>query len=316
MKKEIVTGVVVLIIYISKGYTGGVQLRERGVVTSFILAFFLDFGDTKSWKMDTKVRRTDLNRFIPNEHGLHIHVIEHLFPGDTLFLLSHGFTGSVQSHVISTLRSFLTEKQLSNISIDFTNNLNEAEGEFLHHTISAEVEDLEVICRLYRDRFKKIFFVGHSMGCTISTLLGLKIEIDGLLLIAQPFSIRDVIHQIARATFGDEQAALAKWEREGTFAIYKEKDQAFYPLSYEFYRDLMKVQPEAVRGIQVPTVIIYSTTDPIVPSDDSVRLFETISSTQKKLIAIPDAPHSFDHAAATEALVREMEEAIQFLTHI
>lgn len=266
--------------------------------------------------MDTKERRNDLKRFILNKNGLHIHVIEHLYPGDSLFLLSPGFTGSVQSHVIATLRSFLSEKQFSNISIDFTNNLNEAEGEFLHHTISAEVADLEVIYKLYRDRYKKIYLVGHSMGCTVSTLFGPKYDIDGLLLIAPPFSMRDIIDQIARATFGDEQAALAKWEREGTFAIYKEKDQAYHPLSYEFYRDLSKIQPHDVQGIQVPTAIIYSTADPVVPPEESVRLFEMMGSQHKKLIAIPDAPHSFDHGAATESLLQEVEKAILFLTEV
>ncbi len=257
-----------------------------------------------------------MKRLIPNQHGLHIHVIEHLYPGDALFILSHGFTGSVQSHVIATLRSLLMDKKISTISIDFTNNLNESEGEFLNHTISAEVEDLEVIYEAYRDRYKKIYLVGHSMGCTISTLFSLKHDVDGLLLIAPPFSIRDVIHGIARATFGDEQAALEKWEREGTFSIYKEKDQAYYPLSYEFYRDLCRVDPQAVRGIQVPTAIIYSSADPVVPPLDSERLYETVGSLHKKLIEIPDAPHSFDHAAATEALVQEVWGAILFLTQI
>lgn len=257
-----------------------------------------------------------MKRFIPNSQGLHIHVIEHLYPGDTLFLLSHGFTGSVDSHVIATLRSFLSEKRLSNISIDFTNNLNESEGEFLHHTISAEVADLEVIYKLYRDRYKKIYLVGHSMGCTVSTLFALQYDIDGLLLVAPPFSIRDVIDGIARAAFGDVQAALAQWEREGSFSIYKEKDQTYYPLSYEFYRDLMKMEPRDVQGILVPTAIIFSTADPVVPPDESVRLYETLGSPSKKLIAIPDAPHSFDHAVATEALLQEVEEALKFLIQV
>lgn len=255
-----------------------------------------------------------MKRLIPNRHGLNIHVIEHLYPGDALFLLSHGFTGSVQSHVISTLRSFFMDRQISSISIDFTNNLNESEGEFLNHTISAEVEDLEAIYEAYRDRYKKIYLAGHSMGCTVSALFSLKHDADGLLLVAPPFSIRDVIHGIARATFGDEQAALAKWEREGSFSIYKEKDQAYYPLSYEFYRDLCRIDPQAVQGLHVPTAIIYSSADPVVPPLDSVRLYETVGSLRKKLIEIPDAPHSFDHEAATEALVQEVERAMLFLT--
>ncbi|MBP1933603.1 alpha/beta hydrolase [Ammoniphilus resinae] len=254
-----------------------------------------------------------MNRFIPGKVGLNIHVKENLFPGRELFILCHGFTGSIQSHVISATRNVLTEQQLSNVSVDFTNNLNEADGQFVNHTLSGEVADLEVIFHSYRDAYESIYLVGHSMGCTVALQFSLDFSPSGLLLIAPPYSMKDIILEIAKATYGDSKTGLEKWKREQTIPIYKEKDKAYYPLSYEFYRDLEQIEPHRYVGISSPAAVIYSATDPVVPPRQSVQLFETIGSVRKKLLLVDDAPHSFDTPPATAKLLKNVQQGIQFL---
>jgi len=255
-----------------------------------------------------------LKRYIPNPQGLRIHHVEHHHSDDQLYILAHGFTGSLDSHVIASFRQFLNQAGLSNVSIDFTNNLNESDGQFEHHTISGEVNDLKVIYDAYRDRYQKIYLVGHSMGCTVASQFALQHEVDGLLLVAPPFSIRDIILGIAQATFGNVRAALAKWERDQTFPIYKERDQTHYPLSYEFYQDLSQIDPSAIERISSPSVIIYSLADPVVPPAQSVQLFHSLGTDHKKLFEIDAAPHSFDTPGATQALLEAGEQAIEFLS--
>lgn len=254
-----------------------------------------------------------MKRYLHNMKGLRIHHLEHHHGDDQLFILSHGFTGSLNSHVIISLRNYLDKKGISNVSIDFTNNLNDSDGSFTYHTITGEVADLKVVYDAYRQRYKKVFLLGHSMGCTVSAQFALENEVDGLLLVAPPYSMRDMILGFAKATYGDVQAALAKWERDKTFPIYNRKDQSSYPLDFGFYRDLSCIHPGAYRNIQVPSVIIYSSEDPVVPPSQSIRLFKTLGAAEKKLLEIPAAPHSFDTPTATEALLQAGEEAIQFL---
>lgn len=254
-----------------------------------------------------------MQRFLHNQHGLKIHHLEHHHNHDQLFILSHGFTGSLDSHVIASLRHHLNQQKISNISIDFTNNLNQSDGSFTNHTISGEVEDLKVVYDAYRDRYKSVYLVGHSMGCTVAAQFALEQEVDGLLLVAPPFSIRDIILGIAKATYGDVQAALRKWEQDRTFPIYKEKDQVYYPLSFEFYQDLNQIDPGAYKAIKTPTVIIYSSADPVVPPAHSIHLFNTIGAEEKKLLEILSAPHSFETPGATQALIEAGNQAIEFL---
>jgi len=254
-----------------------------------------------------------LDQYIENKQGLKIHTIEHLFEVDEVFLLCHGFTGSVQSHVIAQIRSLLTEHQLSSVSIDFTNNINDSEGDFSGHTVSGEVEDLEVIYERVIQRYKKVYLVGHSMGCTVSLQFALKRKPDGLVLIAPPYSMRDIIDTIAKTNHQDGTAALEKWEKEGTTSIYKESMKTYYSLDYGFYQDLLTIDPRRYQSIEVPTVIIYSPADPLVPPVDSERLYEELGAEKKRLVSIENAPHSFDTPVSTRALVEKFHESLQFL---
>ncbi|RXT07843.1 carboxylesterase [Ammoniphilus sp. CFH 90114] len=263
--------------------------------------------------MEEKRGKPKVKRYLHNQQGLKIHHVEHHHDDKQLFILSHGFTGSSNSHVIASLRKYLNHKEISNVSVDFTNNLNDSDGSFRDHTITGEIEDLKVVYDAYRNRYERIYLIGHSMGCTVSANFALQNEVDGLLLVAPPFSIRDIILGVAKATYGDVKAALAKWEQEKTFPIYNQKDQTSYPLAYEFYRDLSRFNPVDYQGIQARSVIIYSNEDPVVPPSQSVRLFNTLGTQEKKILEVASAPHSFDTPTATEALIQAGEEAVQFL---
>ncbi|RKD26752.1 hypothetical protein BEP19_16255 [Ammoniphilus oxalaticus] len=254
-----------------------------------------------------------MGRYIKNRKGLNMYVKEHLFGDDEVFLLCHGFTGSIQSYVISETRAYLREREISSISIDFTNNINQAEGDFSQHTLTAEVEDLAVIYETVASRFKKVYLIGHSMGCTVALQFCLKQAVDGLLLIAPPYSMKDIIYIIADNNDGDAKAAIQKWERDGGYRFFKEKTQAYYTLSYDFYRDLDSQDPSRYRSIKVPTAIIYSLTDPLVPPVDSERLFSEISAERKMLRAIPDAPHSFNDPLSRQRMLQEVAQSLQFL---
>lgn len=253
-----------------------------------------------------------VHQYLTNRRGLNIHIEEHLFDGDDVFLLCHGFTGSILSHVIATVRTYLRDKQISSVSIDFTNNINDSEGDFLHNSVTGEVEDLEVIYERVLQRYKRVFVLGHSMGCTVSLEFALRKEVSGLILVAPPYSMKEIIDQVARAHHVGDRDALEKWREEGTYPVYKERNQKYYPLSYEFYEDLSNLDPKRYRLIHVPSVIIYSLADPLIPARDSERLFEELGSEKKRLIAVENAPHSFNNSESTTLFIEKFEESLAF----
>lgn len=254
-----------------------------------------------------------MDQYRKNEQGLNIHTIEHLFEGDEVFLLCHGFTGSVQSHVIRQIRSYLKEAKLSSVSIDFTNNINDSEGDFSLHTVSSEVDDLKVIYDSVLKRYSKVYLIGHSMGCTVSLQFALHYKVDGLILIAPPYSMKDIIDTIAKTTHGDGEEALRKWAEEGTTSFYKESLNRYYSLNYSFYQDLLKIDPKRYRDLHVPSVIIYSLADALVPPEDSEKLCKEIGAGAKRLIPIFDADHSFLDPKSTAELLHQCKESILFL---
>jgi pimeloyl-ACP methyl ester carboxylesterase len=240
-----------------------------------------------------------LETFIRNSRAQRIHLIENTFGNDSLFLLCHGFTGSSASHVIASLRDVLTQNRFDNVSIDFTNNLNESDGEFEFHTISQEIEDLRDVYTHYRDTYKRFYLIGHSMGCTVVTQFAVTTPVDGLILVAPAFNIAEVILSFAEE---DADAAVAKWREQGTVPIYKEAHDRYYPLRFSFYEDAVSLPYAHVQNIRCPSLIIYSDADAVVPPAQSQTLFAQIGSTDKEIVNIPGADHSFESLVFTQSL--------------
>ncbi|GIM47334.1 alpha/beta hydrolase [Collibacillus ludicampi] len=240
-----------------------------------------------------------MKKFLINSRGQRIHLIENTFGKDSLFILCHGFTGSSDSHVIASLRDVLTQNRMDNVSVDFTNNLNESEGEFENHTISLEIEDLRDVYTHYRDTYDHIYLLGHSMGCTVVTQFAIETPIDGIILAAPAYNIAEVIISFAEE---DVDTAVAKWREQGTVPIYKEAHDRYYPLRFSFYEDAIAIPYERVREIVCPCLVIYSDADTVVPPEQSQALYDRIGSSDKEIVNISGADHSFESPSFTKQL--------------
>ncbi|GAB7387042.1 hypothetical protein BSNK01_08780 [Bacillaceae bacterium] len=254
-----------------------------------------------------------MERYLLNKHGLRMHIVEHLFGEERLFILCHGFTGSTDSHVIKCVREMLTEMGESNVSLDFTNNLNLSEGNFAKHTIRGEIEDLDVVYRKYRGRFRRIYLIGHSMGCTVVTQYAAREPVDGLILVAPAYSIKEVIEAMAKAQGKSLAESLAEWKEKGTIQVYKAAHDRYYPLAYSFYEDLLQLDLTVYGRIACPVSVIYSTDDAVVPPEQSRKMFAAIASQNKELIVVKGAPHSFDTPGATGDLRRAVQRCLEKL---
>lgn len=247
-------------------------------------------------------------KYILNSRGQRLHLVENTFARcDTLFLLCHGFTGSSDSHVIASLRHVLSDSNLDNVSIDFADNLNLSEGDFADHTISREIEDLHDVYRHYRHQYKQVVLIGHSMGCTVASQFSLRQPINGLILVAPPYNMAEVMIRFAE---GNVEEAIAQWRTQGTISIYKDTHDRYYPLRFHFYEDALRLPYEQVKKIQAPTLIIYSEEDQVVPPEQSKKLFQQIGTPIKEIVSIPGADHSF---TAQEHTIRLQETVMRWV---
>ncbi|MCF6093978.1 alpha/beta hydrolase [Microaerobacter geothermalis] len=250
-----------------------------------------------------------MKQYIKNKKGLMIHLIENIFGSKELFILCHGFTGSVESHVILKIRELLSELKLDNVSIDFTNNINDSGGDFSLHTISGEIEDLQTVYDKYQALYEKIYLVGHSMGCFVTTRFAIGRPLDGLILVAPPYSMKETIQRAAMAQNENLDEALAKWKEKGYTMIYKESLQKSFPLNYSFYEDLTQWEDMDLASyyqkLECPAFVVLSSDDLVVPPWQSKKLFYSLGSKEKILVEIAGATHSFDNGTdgkLTEAI--------------
>lgn len=85
---------------------------------------------------------------------------------DTLVIFVHGFTGHRDEHIFFNGSKLFTQKGLDT----FRFNLYAGEAKSIRHfrdtTISLHGKDINTVVKYFRNKYKKIFVIGHSYGGT------------------------------------------------------------------------------------------------------------------------------------------------------
>lgn len=99
---------------------------------------------------------------------------------DTLIIFIHGFTGHQNEHILFNGARFLTEKGFDT----FRFNLYAGEGKNTRHfsdtRISLNGEDITMVAKHFRKKYKKIYVIGHSYG-GVSLLFVDQSVVDGFI---------------------------------------------------------------------------------------------------------------------------------------
>lgn len=158
----------------------------------------------------------------------------------------------------------------------------------------ASVED--GLAELKKDRVRKIFFVGLSVGA----LLGLYVapkhpEIDGLVALAPILGMKDwrfYLTSIARylvpySYLGRESSDLASPEVYEKIWCY---DKVSTHASWELVKLRNRVR-KMIPEISVPILLIQSKQDQTVPIKYAYKLYERIASVDKQLVFLERSGH-------------------------
>lgn len=212
--------------------------------------------------------------------------IDHNFhPGiraDVLVILGHGLTGNKDRPQLVALADGLAARGWPCLRISFSGN-GEAGGLFEDCTISKEIADLQAVLDMVPNN-AKVAYIGHSMGAAVGVLTAARdMRICGLVSLAGMTRTADFVAR----EFGDVTP--------GAGCMWDEPD---FPLSVKFVEDLKMIGDtlSAAEAVTQPWLLIHGTADDLVPIQDSHDAYQA-ATTEKSLVEIPGAGHSFDEAS-------------------
>lgn len=143
--------------------------------------------------------------------------------------------------------------------------------------------------RLIREKYKKIYLIGHSMGGVIATHLAKKYkEVKKLVLVAPAFT------------------SLASEEEGGLLSIILKLPDIIKAYSYnefatritklplrsekEFFK-LIDTYKNDINDITIPTMFVHGTSDQLVPFKSSEKLYKNLKVDKKIFLIINDYYH-------------------------
>lgn len=206
--------------------------------------------------------------------------------GRTGILVSHGFTGTVQS--MRPLGEAFADQ-------GFTVKVPRLKGHGTHHEEMEEttyhdwITSIEEAFGWLRERCDSIFMAGLSMGGTLALHMAQKhpeIKAISLINAAVDVPAMAVVHDMQDVRFMDAIGSDIK--KEGITELAYEKTpvasiKQLLAFMDEVHNDLPK--------ITCPALIFVSSEDHVVPPENSQMIFSRISSTEKRIIEMPDSYH-------------------------
>lgn len=131
-----------------------------------------------------------------------------------------------------------------------------------------------------------ILVYGHSLGGAVAMELALhNPQISGLILQSTFTTMEDILR---------------------TYKRFK-----FLPLKLILRENINSL--DKIASLKMPLLLIHGTKDPVAPYSMSEKLFETATTTQKKLVLIPDADHDNLMIIAPEKYKQEVDEFYQLI---
>ncbi|MFS0787704.1 alpha/beta fold hydrolase [Shouchella sp. 1P09AA] len=180
------------------------------------------------------------------------------------------------------------------------NQLKTATYEEWVYTVEVAFEELQKRCT-------EVFVIGFSMGGMLASYIAARYPVAKLVLLnAAAFYFnpkqffKDMIAAIRFHITGNQ-------EKDQLIELYEKKfkETPFAALA-QFLQLVQKTKPYASR-ISVPTLIIQSEQDGLVPMKSAYHLYDIIESDEKELIAMKRSRHMIFHGFESEEVINQIK---------
>lgn len=204
-----------------------------------------------------------------------------------MVMILHGFAGSKNEKLLTTLADLLEAKNIASIRFDF-NGHGESEGRFEDMTVLNEIEDARKVYEYVKglDYVEGISIAGHSQGGVVTSMLAGELGSDNvkkIVLFAPAAVLRD--DALRGNVFGVAFDAGNPPETVDLYGAYKlGRDYVLTAQTLPIY--------ETAEKFTGPAFMIHGTADRIVPytySENYHRLYKN-----SKLHLIEGADHGFN----------------------
>lgn len=202
-------------------------------------------------------------------------------------ILCHGFLSNKNSTTNKTLTRLLNERGLTTFRFDFFGQ-GESEGLFEDITTTLAVGQAKAaISTVFSMGYRNIGLVGSSFGGLVSILTAARRRDIACLALKCP--VVDFAEEL-RLEFGPDE--MARWQTTDTIPNILGGTERVR-LKYGLYEDcLRQIAYEPATQISAPTLIVQGQKDEMIPSHQSVRLFDSLKG-RKRFDLLPEADHQF-----------------------
>lgn len=210
-----------------------------------------------------------------------------------IVVLGHGVTGNKDRPVVVDPANALNAAGFDTLRFSFAGNGN-SDGDFRDATISKEVGDLAAVIDAVAPQYRKVAYIGHSMGNPVGLIQASKDpRIDALVSLAGMIDTK----AFAQTEFGEETPDEGlMWEEESC------------PLSSQYMRDLCEtigsVAP-LVESIRIPWLLVHGTADDVVLPKDTETV-QDIKGDAVTVVFVDGADHSFTQPAHKAQMTQEV----------
>ena len=173
-------------------------------------------------------------------------------------------------------------------------------NKFANSSMEKWIDSVEKEILKYKDKYKNIILVGHSMGALLSILLSLKYKntVKSLILISTPLKVHvrfDMMISSIKIALGriKEEDRLTKYAYN---ALNVDRcSLVTYTRWIPRYKDLFKliiIVKKELKNISIPTLIIHTKKDELV-SNKSLNLFYNNLKNDYKVINLEKSGHFY-----------------------
>lgn len=218
-------------------------------------------------------------------------------------IIIHGFGGDRNGSINFRLNhaKYLTDRGFVAIRFDFSGS-GESDGDFYDMTVSREEKELELIndfakMKYYVDN-DKLYWIGHSLGGVLSSLLAYKLKPKAMVLLAPASDMnnKDYLKVMAKTVFEGEVKENSKIENnmpfESLVSKVNEADIGGVKININFLIDFIKKDIYgSAKKYEGNVLIIRGTGDSLVFIDSNEKLRDAFKNA--RYFEIEGADHSF-----------------------
>ena len=218
----------------------------------------------------------------------------------------HGFMSDMIGKKPTAIQKFCMKRKLNFLKFEYSGH-GKSTGKFVDGNISKWTSDAKQLIKSKIEKYKKLIFIGSSMGSWIALnlLLSFKKQIIGFIGIS---SAPDFLEELMWKKFSKK----IKIKIMNSKIYYFEHGGFTYPLTKQLILNgrKNKVLNKKV-NLKIPIVLFHGTNDEVVPLNFSKKIFKIFKKSKKKLIKMKNGNHSLSRKNDLIKICNELNHMIK-----